>query len=260
APPAGIAGRWLAVLELRPVVTENQVAASGGAVVVRTFEVTESDGALVVTLHRGQLSDDLKSRIDPRSVPKKRSAAGAAPSPGGATAQAGAANGGAALEAPDQAALADVARAWPNLLAPDNEPRAVASEVIAYDMVSDEDKKRLGAPGTNYFIVFNEGYPETSTAPRQSVTTLAVQKLESGRMSGKALQALVLPGRNRGDLAFPPVPATLEGGFAAFRVPDSADAAPAAAPGAAAPAAAPPPAKADRKPGLFEGLFSGCSG
>lgn len=263
--PKEIAGRWVAIIEVRPMIGGNQ-AGGGSTAIVRTFEVTEVDDGLALNLHRGQLPESLKQRLDPRTVAKKAppgaskgpaagSAASAGNSPGSATpstAPAGTPQSGATSGAapPDAETLAEVGRAWPGLLAPDSEPRTVASRLINYDEASPEEKEQMGLPDTRFLITLDEQFRPTETSPRQSVTTLAVGEIGNGRMTGKSLQAIVLPARMRGDTAFPPVPVAFGGDFVAYRVPDSS--------GGTAPSAS-----AGEHKGVLDrvlGMFSGCGG
>jgi hypothetical protein len=178
--------------------------------------VTKADGNLVVALQHGTLPEDVRGRIDQRSLPPgKRSAASGAKS---AAPPAG--------DRPAPETMAEVARSWPKLGSGSEQqsPPTAQSEVTAFALLSGADKANLKESEARFVFNFEETYPQTdATASRVSATTLVVKDLGKDRMSGRFLQAISvapsMPGESNFPVAWAPI--TLEGDFVAHRVPDT---------------------------------------
>jgi len=240
--PDELVGRWLAVIEAKPLSTDIQKGA-GQAIVLRTFEIAKTGEGLAVHVHRGQLPDDLKLRIDSRTIGVKRGAAPVASPAAGSV---------DAMSAPPAAdVIAAVARAWPGLATPPpKDERTIATKLSAADSAASADKEQMNPINARFFLTIEETYSPPEARPTRSLSTLAIVDVARNRLSGQAVQALMLPAGGS-DFSLPPVPIGFSGAFVAYRIPDSPDAPAAARPAASAPA--------ERASGI-RGLFSGCSG
>jgi hypothetical protein len=210
-PENELIGRWLVVFRATPD-TEVKVDAptvlqgesaiqsasqtgKGVIPVYRTFEIRRDGERLAMNLHRREIPGDLKdpavAQADAKQVP-----------------------------VPDAELRAKVDQRWAELQAAPGEQTTVESQLLDFQSMSEEEKAKFGVPGMKMLIVTNESY-KGGTSLVRNTTSYVVTELTPERMSGKALQAMVLPARNQGDFQIPPLPVGLQGEFVAVRVDDA---------------------------------------
>src|SRR5581483_4296335 len=183
--PDELVGRWLAVIEAKPLSTDLQEGA-GQAIVLRTFEIAKTGEGLAVHVHRGQLPDDLKLRIDSRTIGVKRGAAPVASPAAGSV---------DAMSAPPAAdVIAAVARAWPGLATPPpKDERTIATKLSAADSAASADKEQMNPINARFLLTIEDPYSPPEARPTRSLSTLAIVDVARNRLSGQAVQALMLP-------------------------------------------------------------------